>query len=126
MSFIRMYCIYYQLIIHVQYMCSLYNTFSGPDYCVLLNYYNYCFLLNMAESQPSLSSFKEQFDNQLTCNVCLDQYTDPKVLPCHHSFCLKCIQLTPTIIKVISLLQLVLITHLYIITILISHFLLGW
>ena len=57
----------------------------------------------MAESQPSLSSFKDQFDDQLTCNVCLDQYTDPKVLPCHHSFCLKCIQLTPTIIKVISL-----------------------
>ena len=64
-------------------------------------------------TMTSLSSFKEQFDNQLTCNVCLDQYTDPKVLPCHHSFCLKCIQLTPTIIKVISLLQLVLITHLY-------------
>ena len=64
----------------------------------------------MAEQDDS---FKEQFDNQLTCNVCLDQYTDPKVLPCIHSFCLKCIQLTPTIIKVISLLQLVQITHLY-------------
>ena len=35
----------------------------------------------MAESQPSLSSFKEHFDDQLTCSVCLDQYTDPKVLP---------------------------------------------
>ena len=47
----------------------------------------------MAE-QPD--SFKEQFDNQLTCTVCLDQYTDPKVLPCIHSFYLKCIQLDTT------------------------------
>ena len=55
----------------------------------------------MTEAQPSLSSFKEQFDNQLTCSVCLYQLTNPKVLPCHHSFCLECIQPLPSIIKVI-------------------------
>ena len=58
----------------------------------------------MAEGGFSLGSFKEQFDDQLTCNVCLDQYTNPKTLPCHHSFCLECIQPLPTIIKVITIL----------------------
>ena len=54
----------------------------------------------MAEGGFFLSSFKGHFDDQLTCNVCLDQYTNPKTLPCHHSFCLECIQPLPTTIKV--------------------------
>ena len=58
------------------------------------------FYSTMVEAQLSLSSFKEQFDDQLTCGVCLDQYTDPKALPCQHSFCLKCIQPLPKINKV--------------------------
>ena len=37
----------------------------------------------------------EGLDEQLTCNVCLDQYTNPKTLQCHHSFCLKCIEKLP-------------------------------
>ncbi len=28
----------------------------------------------------------------LTCTVCWDVYTAPKILPCCHSFCLKCLQ----------------------------------
>ena len=55
----------------------------------------------MAEGgQVSLSSFKKELDDQLTCSVCLEQYTNPKVLPCHHSFCLKCIEPIPAEIKV--------------------------
>ena len=54
----------------------------------------------MAEGGFTLGSFKEQFDDQLTCNVCLGQYTNPKTLPCLHSFCLKCIQPLPIIKKV--------------------------
>ena len=50
----------------------------------------------MAEAPLSLSSFKDQFDDQLTCSVCLDQYTNPKTLPCHHSFCLECIRVYST------------------------------
>ena len=34
----------------------------------------------------------KQIDEQLTCSVCLDQYTNPKTLPCMHYFCLKCIE----------------------------------
>ena len=29
--------------------------------------------------------------DQLTCAVCLDQYTDPRTLPCLHSFCVECL-----------------------------------
>ena len=47
----------------------------------------------MAE-QSSSSALKE-LDEQLTCCVCLEQYTKPKTLQCHHSFCLKCIEKLP-------------------------------
>ena len=47
----------------------------------------------MAE-QSSPIALKE-LEEQLTCNVCLDWYTNPKTLPCLHSFCLKCIAKLP-------------------------------
>ena len=59
----------------------------------------------MAEPQSSLKEFEQQFDDQLTCSVCLDQYTNPKILPCYHSFCLKCIEPLPVEIKVAYLIQ---------------------
>merc|ERR1712013_12885 len=31
----------------------------------------------------------EQFDQLLTCCVCLDRYRTPKLLPCQHSYCLE-------------------------------------
>lgn len=27
----------------------------------------------------------------LTCSICLERFNDPKILPCHHSFCFNCI-----------------------------------
>lgn len=30
--------------------------------------------------------------SSLKCSVCLELYTDPRVLPCLHTFCLKCIK----------------------------------
>ena len=36
-----------------------------------------------------------KLDAQLTCGVCLDRYTDPRTLPCHHSFCKNCIDPLP-------------------------------
>ena len=31
----------------------------------------------------------------ITCPVCLDQYKDPRILPCHHSFCKECLDSVP-------------------------------
>ena len=39
-------------------------------------------------SQPSASEHK--------CSVCLELFTEPKVLPCCHTFCLECIKKTAT------------------------------
>ena len=43
----------------------------------------------MAIKSPSALKELEQ---QLTCPVCLDIYTNPKILPCHHSFCQHCLE----------------------------------
>ena len=37
----------------------------------------------------------EKLKEQLTCAVCLDLYTNPRSLPCLHSFCLQCIERLP-------------------------------
>ena len=46
-------------------------------------------------AQQSSSTALKELDEQLTCNVCLDQYTNPKTLPCLHSFCLECTEKLP-------------------------------
>ena len=46
-------------------------------------------------AQQSSSTALKELHEQLTCNVCLDQYTNPKTLPCLHSFCLECIEKLP-------------------------------
>ena len=33
----------------------------------------------------------ERVDEQLNCTVCLDTYTDPKILQCFHVYCKKCL-----------------------------------
>ena len=42
-------------------------------------------------SSPGLLKLEEQ----LTCPVCLDHYTNPKTLPCLHSFCQDCLEGLP-------------------------------
>ena len=48
-------------------------------------------------SKPSSSSSPGllKLEEQLTCPVCLDLYTNPKTLPCLHSFCEACIERFP-------------------------------
>ena len=30
-------------------------------------------------------------DDMTTCAVCMEEYEDPRALPCLHTFCLKCL-----------------------------------
>ena len=46
---------------------------------------------NPSSSSPGLLKLEEQ----LTCPVCLDHYTNPKTLPCLHSFCQHCLEGLP-------------------------------
>ena len=34
----------------------------------------------------------KNLEEHLTCALCLEQYTDPVILPCHHVFCKACLQ----------------------------------
>ncbi|XP_019626347.1 PREDICTED: E3 ubiquitin-protein ligase TRIM71-like [Branchiostoma belcheri] len=43
----------------------------------------------MAAASLPLEEFDEKF---LTCAVCEDIYTDPRVLPCLHTFCARCLE----------------------------------
>jgi hypothetical protein len=49
-----------------------------------------CFVTAMAtRAAGDLESFGDDF---LTCSVCLNQYNEPKSLPCLHTFCQECIE----------------------------------
>ncbi|XP_035671515.1 tripartite motif-containing protein 2-like [Branchiostoma floridae] len=43
----------------------------------------------MAAAPPSLGT---QIREELTCSICLELFTRPKVLPCQHTFCQGCLQ----------------------------------
>ncbi|XP_002742146.1 E3 ubiquitin-protein ligase TRIM45-like [Saccoglossus kowalevskii] len=43
-------------------------------------------------TEDILTEIREEF---LYCAICLERYSEPKILPCHHTFCKKClVQLT--------------------------------
>ena len=46
----------------------------------------------MAERNTSSTQALKKLEEQLTCPICLEQFTNPKILPCFHSFCLHCLQ----------------------------------
>ena len=60
-----------------------------------------CIISSMAEQQRKKAFAKvddqrkkalEKVDDQVSCAVCLENYTEPKVLTCLHVFCKKCLE----------------------------------
>lgn len=37
------------------------------------------------------NTFQQKVEEELKCGICLDTYTNPKLLPCNHAFCEKCL-----------------------------------
>ena len=44
---------------------------------------------------PTSKEALSEMDTRLTCAICLDRYTDPRSLPCSHSYCKDCIDRLP-------------------------------
>ena len=44
---------------------------------------------------PTSKEALSEMDTRLTCAICLDRYTDPRSLPCSHSYCKGCIDRLP-------------------------------
>ena len=52
-----------------------------------------CYIpFDMAEKNTASSEALRKLEEQLICPICLEQFTDPKILPCFHSFCLHCLE----------------------------------
>lgn len=51
-----------------------------------------CYSLQHLQSWPvTLVSTMETLEEDLTCSVCYSLFSDPRVLPCSHTFCLNCL-----------------------------------
>ncbi|XP_070204732.1 tripartite motif-containing protein 55-like [Littorina saxatilis] len=46
----------------------------------------------MATGTPPTKGTTEERKKSLTCSLCLEVFTSPKLLPCSHSYCLKCLE----------------------------------
>ena len=49
----------------------------------------------MADACAGRGQFFSSLEEQLTCPICLEQFANPKILPCFHSFCSKCLESIP-------------------------------
>src|SRR6218665_3407623 len=47
-----------------------------------------------ADDSKSVEFESQELYEKTTCCICTNVYTDPKTMPCMHTFCMKCIQET--------------------------------
>ena len=45
----------------------------------------------MAEGHTVQDKSLEELEREITCGICQEHYTDPKILPCLHYYCKKCV-----------------------------------
>ncbi|CAF1090519.1 unnamed protein product [Adineta steineri] len=43
-------------------------------------------------SKTNGEEFKEQLEDIIKCPICLDNFNEPRILPCSHTYCLQCIK----------------------------------
>lgn len=43
-------------------------------------------------SNDANEELKQQIEDNIRCPLCLDNFDDPRILPCSHTFCLKCLK----------------------------------
>ena len=53
--------------------------------------------ISMCEWQPykmasSSQDLQEKLEDLVKCPICLDSFSDPRSLPCHHTLCLGCLE----------------------------------
>ena len=51
--------------------------------------------LHQMATRTRSSIVSSSLGDQLNCAVCLERFADPRTLPCHHSFCLRCLRGAP-------------------------------
>ena len=49
----------------------------------------------MATTNQSTNEAIKKVEDQITCPICMEHFTDPRVLSCFHSYCLTCLQRVP-------------------------------
>ena len=49
------------------------------------------FVLIYSSFLVDIQTLLNNLHEELSCSVCMSKYTDPKQLPCLHSFCLHCL-----------------------------------
>ena len=75
-------------------VCLHFHLPKNSDSWFLKNYFmissNFLYSATFWRVFRAKTQFKmEQFDQLLTCCVCLDRYRNPKLLPCQHSYCME-------------------------------------
>uniref|UniRef100_A0A915B0R8 RING-type domain-containing protein n=2 Tax=Parascaris TaxID=6254 RepID=A0A915B0R8_PARUN len=67
------------------------NVASPQSNSVSLDHIRQMLLTPPSSRPPEFENPLEKIEQLLTCPICLDRYKQPKLLPCHHTFCLPCL-----------------------------------